>query len=618
MKRFLTRYPLDPMGKCRIHRRILLAVTVVALICASICLGVLSLYFGSLYPVWVRLRSYFDFPLLVVLNIAPVIVLTLVLFAVTDRAWLSFLISAILVVLLTYINYYKVVLRSDVLVAEDIKYAFEAVDIVGQYTIHLGKKFILGIVVCLAGTVFLFLFCRGRLGKSANAHRARFLLLSALIAVALFGYRIGYVSDELYNSFENYELFNQWKDSEDYASRGFIYPFLHSITDLEDDPPENYSPTTAQTLLADDDWIIPEDQQVNFVCIMLESFSDLSVYDGIQFTQDPYADFYTLAEQGWSGTLITDTFGGGTVNTERSFLTGFTKLDNFNHAVWSYPRWFSQQGYTVEGSHPGHTWFYNRQNVNRNLGFSDYLFMENYYQQFTDAEFAYDDILLPELTKQVTEAVQEETPYFNFSVTYQNHGPYDSTTLEGAEYISHDGLSDGAYYTVNNYLMNIADTGSRLLELAETLEELDEPVVLVLFGDHKPTLGASNAYYDELGINIDRDTDDGFLNYYSTPYIIWANSAAKEVLGQSFQGEGPMLSPAFLMSEVFEQCGWEGPAFAQVTQTLKELSPVVHKTGKFVWADGTISTQAPAEAQQALEDYEVAQYYLRKNTVKNP
>jgi phosphoglycerol transferase MdoB-like AlkP superfamily enzyme len=604
------------MGKTAAHRRVLLAVTLAALVCAAVCLGVLSLYFGSLYPVWVRLRSYFDFPLLVVLNIAPVVVLILALYALTDRAWLSFLLTAALVVALTYINYYKVVIRGDVLVMEDVKYAVDAAGILDQYTINLGKKFVLGIGVCVAGTVFLGLFCRGRVGHGASAARIRFLALAAVIAVGMFGYRAGYESDSLYNSFENYQLFNQWKDSEDYASRGFLYPFLHSATDLRDDPPEGYSPTTAQALLADDDWTIPEGQQVNFLCMMMESFSDFSVYDTVTFTQDPYADFHTLEAESWSGTLVTDTFGGGTVNTERSFTTGFTKLDDFNHAVWSYPRWFAQQGYTVTGSHPGHDWFYNRQNVDRNLGFSDYKFMENYYSQFTDSEYAYDDVFLPQLAQQVIEGVQGDTPYFNFSVNYQGHGPYDSTTLLGEEFVSHDGLSDGAYYTFNNYLRNVADTGSRLLALSEELEALDEPVVLVLFGDHKPTLGASNAYYAELGINIDRDTDDGLVNYYATPYLIWANSAAKEVLGQAFQGDGPTITPAFLMSEVFSQCGWEGPAFLQITEALKELCPVVQKTGKYITPDGTVSTEVPEAAKQALSDYLSCQYYLRKTTAK--
>lgn len=610
MKELRARYPLDPQGKGRRRQTLLLIWTLLALVCAAVCLGLLSLYFGSLYPVLVRLQSYFDFPLLVVLNIAPVVVLVLLLYAATDRAWLSFLFTAVLVVLLTYINYYKVVIRSDPLVASDIQYAMEAAGIVGQYTINLSDKFKRGIWVCIAGTVFLFLFCRGRFGSTAAAQRVRFLVIAALAAVCLYGWRAGYVSDELYDSFENYTLFNQWKDTEKYASRGFIYPFLHSFTDLEEEAPEDYVPADAAASVADNGWTIPEGQEVNFLCIMLESFSDFSDYD-LNFTDDAYAAFHTLAAQGVSGTLITDTFGGGTINTEHSFITGFSELDDFRHAVWSWPRWFSEQGYAVTGSHPGHDWFYNRQNANANLGFDSYLFMENYYQDLTDEEYAYDDIFLPALAEQVIEAVQEDTPYFNFSVTYQNHSPYTSDTLEGSEYVSHDGLSDESYYLINNYLSGIADTGERLLTLAEELEALDEPVVLVLFGDHKPTLGASNSCYDELGISLDRDTEEGFVNYYSTPYIIWANSAAEAVLGQDFSGTGPTISPAFLMTEVFDQCGWEGPAFAEIIRELKEVCPVVHTTGKYMDADGNVSAEIPAAAQSALRIYENAQYYLR-------
>ena len=40
---------------------------------------------------------------------------------------------------------------------------------------------------------------------------------------------------------------------------------------------------------------------------------------------------------------------------------------------------------------------------------------------------------------------------------------------------------------------------------------------------------------------------EGFSQYYATHYIIWANSAARERLGQSFQGNGKTVSPCFLM-----------------------------------------------------------------------
>ena len=63
-----------------------------------------------------------------------------------------------------------------------------------------------------------------------------------------------------------------------------------------------------------------------------------------------------------------------------------------------------------------------------------------------------------------------------------------------------------------------------------------------------------------MGISLDTTTEQGFRNYYSTWYTIWGNQAAKTQLGQSFQGQGPDLSPCFLMNQVFEMIGWDGPS----------------------------------------------------------
>lgn len=151
---------------------------------------------------------------------------------------------------------------------------------------------------------------------------------------------------------------------------------------------------------------------------------------------------------------------------------------------------------------------------------------------------------------------------FSFSVSYQNHGPYEWTYTANETYLDPEtsGFPEEACYVFNNYLHGVNITISAMTLLAQQLEELEEPVVLVLFGDHKPWGGNSNDAYYGIGASFDTTTLEGFYQYYSTPYLIWANSAAKETLGQDFRGEGGDFSPCFLMPELFEQCGWTGPS----------------------------------------------------------
>ena len=310
-----------------------------------------------------------------------------------------------------------------------------------------------------------------------------------------------------------------------------------------------------------------------------------------------------------------DTLGGGTINAERSFLTGYTyPHPAYRRPTASFAQFFASQGYQAEGAHPGHDWYYNRQNVNENLGFQDYYFMENYFSQFTEDEYAQDDVFFPGIWA-LYENRDQTRPYFAFHVSYQNHSSYDAERLtRGEEYVARGTLSDGAYYTVNNYLAGVADTAAHIREFTDRFREQAEPVVLVFFGDHKPTLGAGNSYYDELGINMNRgDLAEGFQNYYSTPYWIWMNDAAKETLGADPAGQGPAISPCYLMAEVFDACGWEGPAYLQALRELRDVLPVVQSTGIFL-EDGAFTPEISETSQILLENLQIMQYYLRRTT----
>ena len=114
-------------------------------------------------------------------------------------------------------------------------------------------------------------------------------------------------------------------------------------------------------------------------------------------------------------------------------------------------------------------------------------------------------------------------------------------------------------------------------------------------------------------MTFDLSTTEGFYDYYSTPYLIWANSAAKEVLGNDFVGDGGDFSPAFLMTELFDQCGWEGPGFMQLSRQMREVTPLVHSQDLY-WVDGAVTDTLEPEDSNFLQAFLGAQYY-RENKV---
>lgn len=148
--------------------------------------------------------------------------------------------------------------------------------------------------------------------------------------------------------------------------------------------------------------------------------------------------------------------------------------------------------------------------------------------------------------------------------------------------------------------------------MVSSLQDSSEPVVLILFGDHMPWMGNNESAYTELGINFDLETDEGFYNFYATPYIIWANDAAKQVLDNDFTGEGPDIGTNFLMNEFFRLSGYTGDEYMQYTSHVFEEFQSVHNTG-ICLSDGVLYRTLSEEQQQEVQEFLNVQYYWRKH-----
>lgn len=575
---------------------------------AALGLGLVSLALAPANYGWIIFLDYFTSPALLALNLLPPMLLAALFYGLLGRPWLAQLLAGVPVLALSIGNYYKLAFRDDPVVASDLLILGEAGQMAGRYELFLNTKIACALALGAASVVFLALFVRGRprwKGRLAGA------LVSLAIAIALIP---AYTSDRIYNSTARLDHLNQWAMTQQYLSHGLIYPFLYSIQDALPNPPEGYSQQdTAQLLSQYQDADIPEEEKVNIVGIMLEAFTDLSGYNQIEFRQDIYADFHQLQEESYSGTLLTNIFAGGTINTERAFLTGLSSGEfNFRSDTSSYVWYFKGQGYQTSGDHPSNQWFYNRSNINSYLGFDQYRFLETCYTQFTGGGVADDSIFFPELTNSLLEQMASDAPLFSFSVSYQGHGPYDDqvcTWGDVDDFLGNEDLADTDRTILANYLGSVQDTSRRLLELADTLREYEEPVVLVIFGDHKPWLGNSNSVYEALGIDLSLTDEESFYNYWSTPYLIWANDAAKQALENDFVGQGPDISPCFLMNVLFEQCGWAGDAYMQAVYDCWQALPVIHTSGVYLTGDGTFTGQLTQGEQALAQRFACLEYY---------
>ena len=578
----------------------MLAVSAAGICCLTLFLGI---GMGS----YEMLLDYFRHPLIFFLNFLPVCLFELLLYCLINRAWISFLGTSAIFVTASVGNYFKLKFRDDPFMFSDITAIHTALGVSANYNITLTKRIALCLACVAVGALLLFFFVRGR---SSGRVRA---VIAAVIALSIWPlWKLVYSSAAVYDvKTANFEHASQWEARDVFISKGFVYPFIHSISTAIDAPPDGYDEAEAEkTLSAYGDSDIPEEKKVNILAVQLEAFSDLTTA-GLEGVEDIYAAYHALEAESYTGNLLTNVFAGGTVDTERCFLTGFSELKDYRSSVNSYVWYLREQGYTANGSHPCLRTFYNRYNVNGYLGFEDYLYTEGYYEKY-GYPTSTDDELFPEMLSLFKSDIASGKDVFSFNVSYQGHGPYSSEELiRDGELWSGD-VSEYSYYIINNYLGSVKNTIENLCELKDELEAMDEPVVLLVYGDHKPWLGDGSLCYTELGISLDRSTTKGFRNYYTTRYLIWANDAAKELCGSDFTGQGPDISPCYLMNELFSLLGWEGTAYMKFMNEVQAELPVINTSG-FYLIDGEVTDSISGSLLDTEQLMYRVQYYMRRN-----
>ena len=553
---------------------------------------------------------YFRRPLVLLLNFLPILASMFLCYFLYGRAWPAFLTTAFPFSVIAIGNFYKVKLRGDVFIFSDIKDTFLGINIAFEenYDLTPGIRIIVYFLCILFGIAFLLFLVPGKMNLRKRIKLTPAPLALMVAAVLLCTNTSIYQSAAVTNGYV-------WTPTDYHSEHGAVYSFLHSINDAINKAPDGYDQDEMERLLSSyNNDNIPEDKKVNVIFIMREANNDISALTDAEGIDWSCYDYYnTLKAESYSGKLFTNVFAGGTVNSERTVITGAYKLKDYRTATNSYVRYFKSQGYSVSGSHPSNDWYYNRKNINSALGYDEYYFIENYYNYISDdpAQIS-DKLLYSDLIKQF-EARDKTKPYFSFNVTYEVHGPYDTTAVLNGESRVDGNYTDYTKNVLSNYLNTIKSTNDALQEIVDYFRSIDEPVVLCVYGDHNPWLGDNNSVATELGINFDLSTDEGLKNYYETEYLIWANASAKETLGKEFTGVNQQsVSPCYLMNILFREVGWEGPSYMKFMNEYMEEMPIV-STNSVYYANGKLTSTLSKKQTEKLSRLEQMTYYWNNN-----
>lgn len=315
--------------------------------------------------------------------------------------------------------------------------------------------------------------------------------------------------------------------SEAYENYGFVYCFANSIIDTGIRKPEDYSGefmAQIKASLKDNEKDEPE-VKPDIVMIQLESFFDICDVKKVSFSRDPLPNFHRLQKEYSNGQLTVPTVGAGTVNTEFEVLTGMSQHD---FGVSEYPyktvlkskasesicNDLAQIGYTSHAVHNNTATFYGRNKVFSNLGFDTFTSVE-YMNNITlnPNGWAKDDVMVDEILKTLED--DQKKPDFTFGITVQSHGKYNDVKPDSKDPVKVYNAPDGKEASYQYYVNEINEVDRMIGDLVNALDKRKKPTVLVLYGDHLPSLDLS-----------DEDLSDGSL--YETQYIIWNNYGMRE------------------------------------------------------------------------------------------
>jgi len=554
------------------------------------------------------------------LAVALLFILSMELFfvGIFRRVSRAVLVTQLLITLFSVVNYLKQYFRGDPFFAGDITMAGSIDSFAGDLRYRLEPRALVAILVLLV-TAILATRTRRRIEQPLNR---------VLISVAALTMTTILTVGVLWND----TVRRDWIGMQDYAwnamantrENGFLIPFLRSTADLL--PPGKPSLTVGKSdYQVDKTAASPAPGQPsatlasrpNVIVLMSEAFSDLEHIRSLR-TSEPVMPFYRQLQADKNtidGSLLVSIFVGSTSSTEFEFLTG-SSMYFVNDGVVPYMRWFkrpthgladlfNQQGYRSVAIHPFLASYYDRDTVFPNLGFSDYISMERFP---SDARRIRGNISDAEHVAQVIRTFEQKKPeerLFLFTVSMQNHFPYDRAEAGLAELTYHVRLTDMTQIdSVELYLSLLRQSDDALKQLVAYFEKTAEPTLIVVFGDHLPGLsdGFRPFYQDFIGKDFSELNLAETRRMYETPFLIWANYPLPE-------DRIDITSPNFLSATVAELAGASlSPYYRFVRDLNANLTAISNKI--LVLKDGTTVDRdhVPTELSYELEQYWSYQY----------
>lgn len=448
---------------------------------------------------------------------------------------------------------------------------------------------ILGLLVILG--LFCYFFFRFK-KKVSFVNR----LLLSLVSIICFAVIFTHPSIFTYKSFnKNVEAV------ESYQKFGLIGAFLTQWEKEKKDTPKGYDKANINRIVANleqqknKDEVDP-DFKPNIIVVLGEALWDPLLLKNVHFKEDPLPYFRSLMETNSSGVLVPHVYGGGTFNTELEILSGLSTrfapgevyYNRVNRPIDSLAMQLKKQGYHAAAVHDFKNWYYKRNEVYEQIGFEKFVSMEFFNNPNYIGPFIDDRELM---RKALAELKGTPGPDFLNVVTVTTHGPYDDIRYDKMPTLTTD-LTDVNWYVMNLYANLLKEFDDSIRTLIEGVKQMDEPTMVVVYGDHLPFLGENYSVYKEAGyFDGEVNTYEEYKKMYETPLLVWDNFSDHD------KREDLRMTPNFLGSYI-------------LAHAKKEMSPIFQLNRNLYLQGITVIPKQPFMNDEGVNEKDLTDFKL--------
>lgn len=560
-----------------------------------------------------------EFPI-IALNLAFYYLLYGLILVISKRSFISLSLGSLLVMIIGLVDYYVIQFRSVPLYPWDILSVKTAMSVSDNYSYSLDQKSML-IVAGFVLLIVIGLLTRWKLPiKNKQYH-----LLSVLGTLTLWVlYGTSVQMPEVHDAVGFYEY--HFTPNAFYQLNGFAVSFISNMQYLDVSKPGNYSIQKVQEILEPyieeskkDEEGQADSVKPNIIVIMNEAFSDPAVLGDFETNVDYMPYIRSMTKNTVKGNLHVSVKGGNTANTEYEFLTGnsmaFLPAGSVPYQQYirgEMPTVASQlknMGYETFSIHPYRANGWNRNKVYEYFGFETGYFKESFTNAPIIREYT-SDLATYQKIVDIYNSKTPGQPMFVFDVTMQNHSSYSKEYDNFTPDVEVLG-SNGSAKLLERYLSLIKISDEAFAQLVEYFSVVDEPTVILMFGDHQPADWVVSPIYSMNG-NNDQNSWSESAERYQVPFILWTNydideAAIEQEISYDFSQYGT-LSVNYLSTTLFEAAGLPMSPFQLYMKDIMKDFPIM-TANMFLDDEGTyFGVNMIQSLPEKLKDYAILNY----------